>query len=84
MTQNVALCRDAIALVMDYNRDPRYPNDPNEYQLSPLLQQAVASDAARWIGEEVILTYDWCHSHFTDAERVTARTLEQLDQHSQR
>jgi hypothetical protein len=64
MTQNSTACRNAINLVL---------NDA-EYQLSPQLQQAVASDAARWIGEEAIVTYDWCHAHFTQTERDTFKT----------
>lgn len=64
MTQNATNCRNAINLVL---------NDP-EYQLSPQLAQAVASDAARWIGEEAIVTYDWCHVHFTPTERDIFKT----------
>lgn len=31
----------------------------------------VASDDARWEGENVILAYDWCHDVMTDGERRT-------------
>ena len=64
MTQTASNCRTAINLVL---------NDP-EYQLSPQLPIAVASDAARWIGEEALVTYDWCHAHFTTTERDTFKS----------
>ncbi len=64
MTQTASNCRTAINLVL---------NDP-EYQLSPQLPIAVASDAARWIGEEALVTYDWCHAHFTTPERDTFKS----------
>jgi hypothetical protein len=34
----------------------------------------VASDAARWDGEAVILVYDWCHAAMTAGERSTMLT----------
>lgn len=55
MTQNATLCRQAVDLVL---------TDP-DYQLESGYEGGVASDQARWIGEEVILTYDWCWSSFT-------------------
>jgi hypothetical protein len=66
MTQNAATCRTAINLVLtgaSYQllSDPPPPppaSDPNR-------PPPVATDPARWIGEEAILTYDWCHAHFT-------------------
>lgn len=64
MAQSEPRCRTAIDLVL---------TNAN-YQLSPRLVDAVASDAARWIGEEAMLTYDWCHSYFTVGERETFRT----------
>lgn len=64
MTQNATLCRQAVELVL---------NDP-DYQLESGYEGGVASDQARWIGEEVILTYDWCWSSFTATERQTLRT----------
>lgn len=47
----------------------------------------VASDQARWFGEDAILTFDWCHDLMTPAERerIVQRwnaTLETLDQKS--
>ncbi len=74
MTQSATACRKAIGLVMDTDRDPRNPNTPNEYQLStdpPPAPLVVYTDPARWIGEAAITTYDWCHGHFTTAERDT-------------
>jgi len=76
MTQNATACRKAIGLVMDSDRDPRYPDTPNEYQLSPdppASPPVVYTDPARWIGEAAITTYDWCHDHFTVGERDTFR-----------
>jgi hypothetical protein len=64
MTSNATLCRQAVDLVL-VNA---------EYQLEPTFETAVASDRARWIGEEVILVYDWCWSSFTADERQTLRT----------
>jgi hypothetical protein len=64
MQPNATLCRQAVDLVL---------SDP-EYQLEPTFRTAVASDRARWIGEQVILVYDWCWSSFTAAERQTLRT----------
>ncbi len=72
MTQSATSCRTAIGLVLtgaNYQllSDPPPPppaNDPNR-------PPPVATDPARWIGEEAILTYDWCHAHFTDTERTT-------------
>jgi Dockerin type I domain len=61
---------------MDVDRPAPSPNDPNEYQLAPQLvtdPSVVASDGARNIGEEVIMTYDWCYSNFTELERATLR-----------
>jgi hypothetical protein len=48
MTQSASHCATAINLVMN----------STDYQLSAQLESAVASDAARWIGEEAIVTYD--------------------------
>lgn len=66
MAQSATNCRTAINLVL---------NDAN-YQLAATLANpgVVASDGARWIGEEAIVTYDWCHNHFTPSERDTFKT----------
>jgi hypothetical protein len=65
MTEDAALCRQAVEDVLV----------EAEYQLEPTFETAVASDQARWIGEEVILVYDWCWASFADdAERQTLRT----------
>jgi hypothetical protein len=66
MTQNATLCREAAVAVL---------SDP-DYQLEDNFDApgAVASDQARWIGEEVILVYDWCWASFSAAERQTMRT----------
>jgi hypothetical protein len=58
------LCRQAVDLVL---------TDP-EYQLEAGYENGVASDRARWIGEHVILVYDWCWGSFTGTERQTLRT----------
>jgi hypothetical protein len=72
MTQNAATCRTAINLVLtgaSYQllSDPPPPPPASDAKRPP----PVATDPARWIGEEAILTYDWCHAHFTDTERAT-------------
>jgi hypothetical protein len=66
MTQNATNCRNAINLVL---------NNAN-YQLAATLADplVVASDGARSIGEEAMVTYDWCHAHFTASERATFKT----------
>jgi hypothetical protein len=64
MTQSANNCQNAINLVLN----------GADYQLSPQLAQAVASDPARWIGEEAIVTFDWCYSHFTPTQRDTFKT----------
>ncbi|NTX17791.1 Ig-like domain-containing protein [Myxococcus sp. CA056] len=37
----------------------------------PISENTVSSDPARWYGEAVILTYDWCFAHLLPAERTT-------------
>ncbi|WP_237078133.1 Ig-like domain-containing protein [Myxococcus xanthus] len=36
----------------------------------PISENTVSSDPARWYGEAVILTYDWCFAHLLPAERT--------------
>jgi hypothetical protein len=72
MAQNTTACRNAINLVLsgpNYQllSDPPPPPPAND----PTRPPPVATDPARWIGEEAILTYDWCHAYFTDIERTT-------------
>jgi len=38
---------------------------------SPDPNVGVASDDARWEGENVVLIYDWCYQYFTAAQRQT-------------
>ena len=38
---------------------------------SPDPNVGVASDDARWEGENVILVFDWCYNYFTAAQRTT-------------
>ncbi len=49
-----------------------------DYMMSVILPQGqldgVASDNARWYGEYVIVTYDWCYQHMTANERSTMIT----------
>jgi hypothetical protein len=62
---NPTRCRQAVEEVL-YDA---------EYQLEVGYVNGVASDRARWVGEQVILVYDWCWSSFTDdAERQILRT----------
>ncbi|WP_223754142.1 Ig-like domain-containing protein [Myxococcus sp. RHSTA-1-4] len=39
----------------------------------PITENTVSSDPARWYGEGVILTYDWCFAHLLPAERTLLR-----------
>lgn len=63
MTEDAAACRRAIARVVE----------SDDYRLSDAYEEAVSSDHARWIGEDVILTYDWCHAHLTPGEANALR-----------
>jgi hypothetical protein len=61
MTGQASYCRAAI-----------------NYAMTVIIPQGqldgVASDNARWYGEYVILTYDWCYQHMTASERATMIT----------
>ncbi|MCP3097306.1 Ig-like domain-containing protein [Myxococcus sp. K15C18031901] len=37
----------------------------------PITENTVSSDPARWYGEGIILTYDWCFAHLSPGERTT-------------
>jgi len=40
----------------------------------PITENTVSSDPARWFGEGIILTYDWCYAHLLPAERTALET----------
>ncbi|MCE9666341.1 Ig-like domain-containing protein [Myxococcus stipitatus] len=57
ITGNAASCRAAITWAVNTQ--------------IPITESSVSSDPARWYGEAVILTYDWCFAHLLPAERTT-------------
>ncbi|WP_426732343.1 Ig-like domain-containing protein [Myxococcus faecalis] len=40
----------------------------------PISENTISSDPARWYGEAVILTYDWCFAHLLPAEQTLLLT----------
>jgi hypothetical protein len=55
LTGNASACAPAISWAVGETLDP----------------SGTASDQARWDGESVILTYDWCYNAMSDAQRST-------------
>ncbi|MFN7939524.1 MAG: malectin domain-containing carbohydrate-binding protein [Bryobacteraceae bacterium] len=66
MTGETQYARSAIAHAVSVTAPDLAANSPDPYT-------GVASDTARWEGEIVILTYDWCYDQMTPAERTTVR-----------
>ena len=62
LTNNAQYCRTAINAASSIIVNDAAANSPTE---------GVASNGMRWYGEQVILTYDWCHSQMTASERDT-------------
>ena len=52
----------------------QYARSAIDYAMTvELATSGVASNGARWYGEIVILTYDWCYDQMTATERATLR-----------
>ena len=78
LTGNAANCRTALDAATSITFPDLAANSPT---------QGVASDGARWYGEKVILTYDWCYAHMTQSDKDTLLTrwnfyMDNLRQHS--
>jgi hypothetical protein len=65
LTGNAQYCRTAIDAASSIVVNDLAANSPT---------QGVASDGMRWYGEQVIVTYDWCHSQMTDTERAALQS----------
>ncbi|MBL8174521.1 MAG: hypothetical protein JNK48_07625 [Bryobacterales bacterium] len=64
MTGETQYARSAIAHAVAVTAPDLAANSPDPYT-------GVASDTARWEGEIVTLTYDWCYDQMTPTERST-------------
>lgn len=62
LTGNATYCRTALTAATSIVVNDLAANSPTE---------GVASDGMRWYGEEVIVTYDWCHDQMTASEKST-------------
>jgi hypothetical protein len=60
LTGNAQYCRTAIGYASGILVTNLAANSPTE---------GVASDGLRWYGEQVIVTYDWCHAQLTQEEK---------------
>lgn len=64
LTGNASNCQAAVTYAMNQMCN-------NAACTSPDPNTGVASDDARWEGENVILVFDWCYNYFTPAQRTT-------------
>lgn len=64
VTGEASYCQAAVTYAMNQMCN-------NAACTSPDPNVGVASDDARWEGENVILVFDWCYNYFTAAQRTT-------------
>lgn len=64
VTGEPAYCQAAVTYAMNQLCGNAACNSPDP-------NTGVASDDARWEGENVVLVFDWCYQYFTPAQRTT-------------
>ena len=64
VTGEPSYCQAAVTYAMNQMCNNAACNSPDP-------NVGVASDDARWEGENVVLVFDWCYQYFTPAQRAT-------------